>query len=68
MDLIVNGKRVETETDLTVGALLAHLLKSAQREGMAVAVNGEVVPKGAWSERRLQAGDRVEIIRAVRGG
>jgi len=68
MDLIVNGKRVETEPDLTVGALFAHLLKSDQRDGMAVAVNGEVVPKGAWGERRLKAGDRVEIIRAVRGG
>jgi sulfur carrier protein len=68
MDLVVNGKRVETEPDPTVEALLARFLKSAPRDGMAVAVNGEVVPKGAWSKRRLQAGDRVEIIRAVRGG
>jgi thiamine biosynthesis protein ThiS len=31
-------------------------------------VNGEVVPKGSWSERTLQADDRLEIIRAVQGG
>ena len=68
MKLIVNGKEIETEPEITVEALLAWSLKTGARDGVAVAVNGEVVPKGSWSKRSLEAEDRVEIIRAVQGG
>lgn len=68
MKLIVNGKEVETEPDSTVEALLDQSLKTDARDGIAVAVNGEVVPKGLWGDRVLQVGDSVEIIRAVQGG
>jgi len=36
--------------------------------GVAVAVNGEVVPRSAWSERALRPGDQVEVVGAVQGG
>jgi sulfur carrier protein len=68
MKLIVNGKEVEAPPGITVEALLAQTLKTAARDGYAVAVNGEVVRKGKWGVRTLEAGDRVEIIRAVQGG
>jgi sulfur carrier protein len=68
MKLIVNGKEVETGPDVTVEGLLEQSLKTDGRDGIAVAVNGEVVPKGYWNERTLQADDRVEIIRAAQGG
>ena len=35
--------------------------------GIAVAVNGEVVPGSRW-RRRLFDGDRIEILTAVQGG
>ena len=68
MKLIVNGKEIETAPDVTVEALLVLSLKTDGRDGIAVAVNGEVIPKGSWSQRSLHAGDNVEIIRAVQGG
>jgi len=68
MKLIVNGKEVETAPDLSVEELLKQYLESDKLDGIAVAVNGEVVPKGSWSRRALQGDDRVEIIRAVQGG
>jgi sulfur carrier protein len=68
MKLIVNGKEVEGAPDLSVEKLLKQFLESDALDGIAVAVNGEVVPKGSWSERTLQANDRLEIIRAVQGG
>ena len=68
MKLLINGKEVETELDVTVEGLLAQSLKTDAHDGIAVAVNGEVVPKGEWGERSLEEGDRVEIIRAVQGG
>jgi len=68
MKLMVNGKEIETAPGISVEALLAQSLKAEARDGIAVAVNGEVVPKGTWSQRKLQEGDKVEIIRAVQGG
>ncbi len=68
MKLMVNGNELEAEAGSTVEALLAQSLNTDERDGIAVAVNGEVVPKGVWGDRGLQEGDRVEIIRAVQGG
>ena len=62
----VNGKP-ETLTASTV----AELLRSRGIEGcrgVAVAVNGAVVPAGAWDSRPLAAGDAVEIVRPFGGG
>ena len=39
----------------------------AQR-GIAVALNGSVVPRAAWAATALQPGDSVEIVRARQGG
>ncbi len=68
MKLIVNGKEVETAPDCRCRGIARTVPRVRQADGIAVAVNGEVVPKGSWSERTLQADDRVEIIRAVQGG
>jgi len=37
-------------------------------ESVAVAVNGTVVPRSLLGERVLEAGDSVEVVRAVGGG
>ena len=36
--------------------------------GVAVAVDGEVVPRGEWRRTRLREGQQVEVLRAVQGG
>jgi thiamine biosynthesis protein ThiS len=41
---------------------------NAARGGIAVAVNGEVVPRSAWAGHALRDGDRVEILTAAQGG
>jgi len=38
------------------------------RPGIAVALNGQVVPRARWAETWLQPDDKVEIIHAVAGG
>lgn len=37
-------------------------------QAVAVAVNREVVPRPQWPQRRLQARDKVDIVRAIGGG
>jgi sulfur carrier protein len=35
---------------------------------VAVALDGEVVPRAAWSTTRLGDGQQVEVLQAVQGG
>ena len=39
-----------------------------ERPGIAVAVNGEVIPRLAWARCALRSGDEIEIVGAVQGG
>jgi sulfur carrier protein len=52
--------------DQTVAVLVAAI--TAERRGVAVAVNGEVVPRSMWAEAGLHDGDRVEVLSAAQGG
>ena len=36
--------------------------------GVAVALNGEVVPRADWAQTSLKSDDKVEIVQIVRGG
>ncbi len=67
MSLIrVNGKE-ETLAAATVAELL--LARGIARpRGVAVALNGAVVPASSWRETHLNAGDAVEIVRPFGGG
>jgi sulfur carrier protein len=68
MRLKVNGETREYSHDdaRDVASLLrAH---EAPERGVAVALNGHVVPRAQWNETLLQNGDDLEIIRAVQGG
>ena len=39
-----------------------------RKGGVAVALNGEVVPRADWAQTSLKANDKVEIVQIVRGG
>lgn len=66
MDITVNGAPARVATTTTVAQLVAEHLAAHRRA--AVALNGEVVPRGAWAGTVLSAGDTVEILGAVAGG
>jgi sulfur carrier protein len=63
----VNGES-EPLAAATVEALVAEKAVETAQRGIAVALNGAVVPRAAWRDTRLQAGDSVEIVRARQGG
>lgn len=63
--------RVNGRDEPLTAATVAELLKARGIEGargLAVAVNGVVVPAGNWRARSLAAGDCVEIVRPFGGG
>ena len=44
------------------------LLGVSSADGIAIAVNEVVIPRGEWVGRRLREADRVFVIRATQGG
>ncbi len=63
----INGED-EPLAAATLAALLAEKAVDTGQRGIAVAVNGAVVPRAAWPQTRLSPGDSVEIVRARQGG
>ena len=63
----VNGSPAPLPSPATVAALVA-ALAAPQSMGIAVALNGEVVPRSAWDVTDLHPGDRVEVLTAAQGG
>lgn len=67
MNVVLNGDVAQVDPGATVADVLARLEVPARR-GVAVAVEGEVVPRREWDGRKLQEGARVEIVNAIQGG
>jgi sulfur carrier protein len=68
MTVIVNGRPAEVAAGETVAGLLAALGHPPGGPGIAVALNGEVVPRGAWTTTSLGDRDRLEVLGASQGG
>ena len=66
MDVSVNGDSVRVPSGCTIAELLR--LLSLDRARVAVEHNLRVVPKAEHAERRLNHGDRLEIVTFVGGG
>lgn len=66
MIVSVNGERRELAPGATIANLVEDLL--APRRGVAVAVDGQVVPRGEWDETPLPEGARIEVVAAIQGG
>ena len=64
----VNGENEPLGAEKTLEALLAEKTVDTGQRGIAVALNGAVVPRVAWSATALRSGDSVEIVRARQGG
>jgi sulfur carrier protein len=67
MKVLVNGH----ERDVQAGATVAELVRELEPEperGVAVALDGEVVPLGKWDATPLAEGQSLEVLHAVQGG
>ncbi|MEH1027595.1 sulfur carrier protein ThiS [Micromonospora profundi] len=66
MELTVNGAGRSVAGGTSVADLVGDI--AGQHRGVAVAVNGEVVPRTGWPATELRDGDRVEVLTAAQGG
>ncbi len=68
MTVTINGSSIEVDNDAALSDAIAMVGTDPDRRGIAVAVNGVVVPRAEWSTTRLSHGDKVEVLTAVAGG
>ena len=64
MTITLNGEPVDFTG--TVADLVEQ--RYGDRRGLAVAVEGAVVPRGVWASAVLASGQCVEVVTAVQGG
>jgi sulfur carrier protein len=64
--IVLNGSPRDGTQSL--GRLLEELGLGPDARGVAVAVDGEVVPRSQWGRLTLGEGSRVEVVDAIQGG
>lgn len=62
MNIIVNGETREVQSHATIQVLVDN------PQGMAIALNGEVIRTSDWGSTTLRDNDAVEIVTARQGG
>ncbi len=66
MQVTVNGEDTELTADTTVADLVT--ARSGAHDRVAVALNGDVVPRSSWPETRISPGDALEVLAPTAGG
>jgi sulfur carrier protein len=66
IDVTLNGEHRLLDDGTTVDTVVAWLDRGPA--GLAVAINGNVVPRSRWAATTLCADDRVEVLAAAQGG
>jgi sulfur carrier protein len=64
----LNGEQSDVRAGETLVAVLARMQLPPDARGVAVAVDGEVVPRARWESFALAGDARVEVLTAMQGG
>jgi sulfur carrier protein len=67
VNVTVNGEAQELADGAHVADVVAELAGD-RKTGIAVALNGEIVPRSAWTAVALDEDDRLEVLSAIGGG
>jgi sulfur carrier protein len=68
MTIELNGRPIELGEAATLAEAVSAAGAEPEARGVAVAVDGEVVPRGEWDRVELREGQSVEVVGAVQGG
>jgi sulfur carrier protein len=63
----LNGERRELHEPATI-EVAVRAAGAPDGRGVAVALDGEVVPRGQWATTEVREGQQVEVLHAVQGG
>jgi sulfur carrier protein len=65
--ITINGERRELGDGATI-EVAVRAAGAPDGRGVAVALDGEVVPRGEWATTEIREGQQVEVLHAVQGG
>ncbi len=68
MRIELNGEACELPRGATLDAAVLETGAEREARGVAVALDGEVVPRGKWPTTELREGQSVEVLAAIQGG
>lgn len=68
MKVTVNGAPAEVPSGASVAVVLVALGHDPSGRGLAVALDGELVPRRTWDEAPVAPGARLEVLAAAQGG
>ncbi|HEY7151887.1 MAG TPA: sulfur carrier protein ThiS [Solirubrobacterales bacterium] len=68
MKVELNGAVLVLPAGATVAVAIEASGVTSEQRGVAVAVDGEVVPRSRWEVTRLREGQRIEVLAAIQGG
>jgi sulfur carrier protein len=68
MQITLNGENRDVSEAASLVDVLETLKLPPDARGVAIALEGAVVPRREWPGVRLQAGQRVEVLTAAQGG
>ncbi|MCV9880515.1 sulfur carrier protein ThiS [Brenneria izbisi] len=66
MNVTLNDQMIELDEALTIEALLTQI--NRLQPGTALAVNQTIIPRSAWAQHQVQAGDDILLFQAIAGG
>ena len=66
--IVLNGERFDVPRGETLVVVLERVGVSPVARGIAVAVDGEVIPRACWDVFALAEDARVEVLTAMQGG
>lgn len=67
VEVSINQEKFQISDSGTLADVLP-LLYIRQPDGIAIAVNDNIIPKGEWEKYPLKAQDKIFVIRATQGG
>jgi len=71
MEIELNGRPTQVADSATIAEVIDHVAGERvpeDRRGVAVALDGEVIPRSAWDSTRATPGCAVEVVAAIQGG
>lgn len=66
MNITLNGETTVIATTQTLERLLSSM--DVKFAGVAIVINGNVIPKSQWQATQINDGDAIDIFSAVAGG
>ena len=68
MKVVLNGEPRDLPESSSVTDAVAATGAAPAGRGVAVAIDGEVVPRGEWDTTLVHADQSIEVLQAVQGG